>query len=232
METKSTYSYPIILGKDEISNKPIHLDLAKCGSILLAGATKQGKSHCIHDIISQIEAMPLPPKLMLFDPKRCEFSIYKDKHQVVETLSDAKAILFTELFEGEISKRSLSTCQDHSPIVIVIDELLDLIFMHNSKNQQHFDDCMRYEAIIKLLTIGPSLNIFSIIATQSLDKNILTKEILDICKTRIAFRTINSQDSKRIIKKAGAENLLGRGDAILYQEGSCQMVTCGKAPRA
>ena len=139
METKSTYSYPIILGKDEISNKPIHLDLAKCGSILLAGATKQGKSHCIHDIISQIEAMPLPPKLMLFDPKRCEFSIYKDKHQVVETLSDAKAILFTELFEGEISKRSLSNCQDHSPIVIFIDELLDLISLLGTYSQLIFN---------------------------------------------------------------------------------------------
>lgn len=217
---------PITLGVDKESHEPIHIDLAKCGSILLAGATKQGKSHCIHDMISQIEHLASPPRVIIFDPKRCEFSNYKDRYQIIETLHDAKTVLFTELFEGEICKRSLSACQDHSPIIIVIDELLDLIFMHNSKSKQHFDDRLRYEAIIKLLTIGPNLNIFSIIATQSLDKNILTKEILDICKTRIAFRTINSQDSKRIIKKTGAENLLGRGDTIFYQEGSCQMLIC------
>ena len=217
---------PITLGVDKKSHEPIHIDLAKCGSILLAGATKQGKSHCIHDMISQIEHLASPPRVIIFDPKRCEFSNYKDRYQVIETLPDAKTVLFTELFEGEIINRSLSSYQDYYPIVIVIDELLDLIFMHNSKSKQHFDDRLRYEVIIKLLTIGPGLNIFSIIATQSLDKNILTREILDICKTRIAFRTINSQDSKRIIKKTGAENLLGRGDTIFYQEGSCQMLIC------
>lgn len=50
------------------------------------------------------------------------------------------------------------------------------------------------------------------------DSDILTKEILDNCRTRIAFRPITSQDSKRIIKKFGAENLLGRGDGEIVRE--------------
>ena len=214
---------PITLGTDHISNESVLIDIAQCGNILIGGATKQGKSHCLHKMISRMNALPTPPEMILFDPKRCEFGRYKDRYRVIEDLEDARHVLFEELFENEIiRKRYLSTCKDRSPLVIIIDELLDLIFMHKSKSSKYVSDRLRYEAIIKILDIGPELNIFTIIATQSLDKDILTKEILDNCRTRIAFRTITSQDSKRIIKKSGAENLPGSGHAILHQEGSYQ----------
>lgn len=217
---------PLKLGTDSVSGEPIEIDLATIGNLLLAGATMQGKSHCIHNLISQLETLPEPPKMILFDPKRSEFGRYKSKYSVIETLTDATDILFTEVFENEIFKRSLSTCKDRSPIVIITDELLDLIYMHKSKDNKYFYERLCYEAIMKILTLGPDLNIFTIISTQSSDKDILTKEILDSCKTRMAFRTINGQDSRRIINKSGAENLLGRGDAILYQEGNCQKILC------
>ena len=178
-------------------------------------ATKQGKSHCIHNLISQLNDLLTPPEMILFDPKRCEFGRYKDRFRVIEDLEEAKHVLFEELFE-----------KDSAPLVIIIDELLDLIFMHKSKSSKYVSDRNRYEAIIKILDIGPELNIFTIISTQSSDKDILTKDILDNCRTRIAFRTITSQDSKRIIKKSGAENLHGNGNAILYQEGQCYRFQC------
>lgn len=208
---------PLTLGLDSATNEPISIDLGKCGNILLAGATKQGKSHCIHNMISQMNALPTPPEMMLFDPKRCEFERYKDRYRVIEDLEDAKHVLFEELFENEIIR---------TPLIIIIDELLDLIFMHKSKSSKYVSDRNCYEAIIKLLDIGPKLNIFTIISTQSSDKDILTKKLLENCRTRIAFRTINHQDSKLIIKKSGAENLLGREDAILYQEGNCRKIQC------
>ena len=220
-------SIPLILGTDSASNEVVKIDLARTGNLLLAGATKQGKSHCLHNLVRQIETLTTPPKLILFDPKRCEFGRYKERYKVIEGLEDAKNVLFEELFDREIvCKRALSICTDRSPIVIVIDELLDLIFMHKSKSLKYNSDRNRYEAIIKILDIGPELNIFTIISTQSSDKDILTKEVLDYCRTRIAFRTITRQDSKRIINKSGAENLLGRGDAILYQEGNCRKIQC------
>mgnify|MGYP003455497878 CR=1 FL=1 len=151
----------------------------------------------------------------------------QNKARVIEDLEDAKHVLFEELFENEIiRKRYLSTFKDRSPLVIIIDELLDLIFMHKSKSSKYISDRNRYEAIIKLLDIGPKLNIFTIISTQSSDKDILTKKILDNCQTRLAFRTINAQDSRRILKKPGAEDLLGRVEAILYQEGKCRKIQC------
>ena len=227
MESNLTnFSLPLTLGLDSTTNKPVSIDLGKCGNILLAGATKQGKSHCIHNLISQLNNLPVPPKMILFDPKRYEFGKYIDRYRVIEDLEDAKHVLFEELFENEIIGKRWSSDKDRSPLVIIIDELLDLIFMHKSKSSKYVSDRNRYEAIIKILDIGPELNIFTIISTQSSDKDILTKEVLDNCRTRIAFRTITRQDSKLIIMKSGAENLPGRGDAILYQEGNCRKIKC------
>ena len=218
MESNLTnISLPLTLGLDPTANELISIDLGKCGNILLAGATKQGKSHCIHNMISQMNALPTPPEMILFDPKKCEFGRYKDRYRVIEDLEDAKHVLFEELFEKEIIR---------TPLIIIIDELLDLIFMHKSKSSKYVSDRNCYEAIIKLLDIGPKLNIFTIISTQASDKDILTKKILDNCQTRLAFRTINAQDSRRILKKTGAEDLLGREDAILYQEGICRKIQC------
>ena len=218
MESNLTnISLPLTLGLDPITNEPISIDLGKCGNILLAGATKQGKSHCIHNMISQMNVLPTPPEMILFDPKKCEFGRYKDRYRVIEDLEDAKHVLFEELFENDIIR---------TPLIIIIDELLDLIFMHKSKSSKYVSDRNRYEAIIKILDIGPELNIFTIISTQSSDKDILTKKILDNCQTRLVFRTINAQDSRRILKKPGAEDLLGRVEAILYQEGKCRKIQC------
>ena len=66
-------SIPLILGTDSASDEFVMIDLAKTGNLLLAGATKQGKSHCIHNLIRQIETLAMPSKLILFDPKKCEF---------------------------------------------------------------------------------------------------------------------------------------------------------------
>lgn len=227
MNTEILTTIPLILGTDSASDEFVKIDLARTGNLLLAGATKQGKSHCIHNLIAQLEVLPNPPEMILFDPKKCEFGEYKERYRVIEDLEDARNLLFGEMFDREIvCWRSLSTYTDRSPIVIIIDELLDLIFMHKHQGKQYFSDRLRYEAIIKILSLGPEHNIFTIISTQSSDKDILTKEILDYCKTRIAFRSITSQDSKRIIKKSGAENLPGRGYAILYQEGKCRKIQC------
>ena len=220
------HTFPVTLGTDPTSNESVNVDLAQCGNMLIGGVTKQGKSHCIHNLISQLNDLPTPPEMILFDPKRCEFGRYKDRFRVIEDLEEAKHVLFEELFENEIIGKRWSSDKDRSPLVIIIDELLDLIFMHKSKSSKYVSDRYRYEAIIKILDIGPELNIFTIISTQSSDKDILTKKLLENCRTRITFRTINHQDSKLIIKKSGAEDLLGRVEAILYQEGKCRKIQC------
>ena len=217
---------PLTLGLDPTTNELISIDLGKCGNILLAGATKQGKSHCIHNLIRQIEALTTPPKLILFDPKRCEFSQYKERYRVIDSSSNAVDFLLSVICEHILVKDVSASESSHSSYVLVIDEIYDLISMQKSRSMKNYSDFLCYMAIINILIQGPEKNIYTIISTQSSDKDILTKKILDNCQTRLVFRTINAQDSRRILKKPGAEDLLGRVEAILYQEGNYRKIQC------
>ena len=219
-------SIPLILGTDSASDELVKIDLARTGNLLLAGATKQGKSHCIHNLIRQIETLTTPPKLILFDPKRCEFGEYKDKYRVIDSSSNAVDFLLSVICEHILVKDVSTSEPSHSSYVLVIDEIYDLISMQKSRSMKNYSDYLCYLAIINILMQGPKKNIYTIISTQSSDKDILTKKILDNCQTRLVFRTINAQDSRRILKKPGAENLLGRVEAILYQEGNCRKIQC------
>lgn len=219
-------SIPLILGTDSASNEVVKIDLARTGNLLLAGATKQGKSHCIHNLIRQIETLAMPPKLILFDPKRCEFGEYKDKYRVIDSSSNAVDFLLSVICEHILVKDVSMPEPYHSSYVLVIDEIYDLISMKKSRSMKNYSDYLCYMAIVNILMQGPEKNIYTIISTQSSDKDILTKKILDYCQTRLAFRTINAQDSRRILKKPGAEDLLGRVEAILYQEGNCRKIQC------
>ena len=219
-------SIPLIHGTDSASDEFVMIDLARTGNLLLAGATKQGKSHCIHNLIRQIETLTTPPKLILFDPKRCEFGRYKERYKVIDSSSNAVDFLLSVICEHILVKDVSTSEPSHSSYVLVIDEIYDLISMQKSRSMKNYSDYLCYLAIINILIQGPEKNIYTIISTQSSDKDILTKKILDNCQTRLVFRTINAQDSRRILKKPGAEDLLGRVEAILYQEGNCRKIQC------
>ena len=69
---------PIILGTD-IAGHPVIADLAKMPHLLVAGTTGSGKSVGLNTFILSLIAKKKPAdlKLILIDPKRIEFSIYK-----------------------------------------------------------------------------------------------------------------------------------------------------------
>ena len=60
-------------------DKAVVFDLAKAPDLLIAGATKQGKTAAIHAIVASLlySRRPSELKLVLIDPKGCEFSSYK-----------------------------------------------------------------------------------------------------------------------------------------------------------
>ena len=76
-EAKSKLS--ACLGAD-IAGEPIIFDIAKMPHLLVAGTTGSGKSVCINCIIMSIlyKARPDEVKLVLIDPKKVEFSVYKN----------------------------------------------------------------------------------------------------------------------------------------------------------
>ena len=95
---ESEADIPLIMGMD-IQGKIIITDLAKAPHLLIAGATGSGKSVCMSTLILSLlyKFRPDELELVLIDPKRVEFGLFKDIphliHSVVTEPKPAVSVL-------------------------------------------------------------------------------------------------------------------------------------------
>ena len=85
---------PIVLGED-VTGKPVVLDLAKMPHALIAGSTGSGKSVCINAILTSLLYCSTPEDLrfILVDPKQVELQVYNSlPHMLIPVVSDAKKV--------------------------------------------------------------------------------------------------------------------------------------------
>ena len=197
---------PIILGIKTIDGKALHFDLSESGNILIGGATKQGKSTCIKDMIYCLERCESKPDIILFDPKKYEFDDYKDKYKVCYGAAQLGRLAVSTVITRMNQK---DTCK-FPPLVIIIDEYTDL-FQDKVCSKK---EMIRSSRITQIAQWGPMVNVHLIISTNRTERIFFPPELSDNIKTRISFRTISVQDSKQIIGTPGAESLLGYGDGL------------------
>ncbi len=197
---------PIILGIKTIDGKALQFDLSASGNILIGGATKQGKSTCIKNMIYCLERCESKPDIILFDPKKYEFDDYKDKYKVCYGAAQLGRLAVSTVITRMNQK---DTCK-FPPLVIIIDEYTDLF----QDNICSIKEMIRSSRITQIAQWGPMVNVHLIISTNRTEGIFFPPELTDNIKTRISFRTISVLDSKQIIGAPGAESLLGCGDGL------------------
>ena len=250
---ESTYDLPIALGKT-ITNEVFMVDLCKMTHVLVAGATGQGKSVGLNAIITSLlyKKHPAELKFVLVDPKKVEFSIYSvienhflaklpdggepiitDVTKVVQTLSSiciemdtrydllkAAHVRNIKEYNEKFINRQLNPEKGHRfmpYIVVVIDEFGDLI-MTAGKDVEL--------PIARIAQLARAVGIHMIIATQRPTTNIITGTIKANFPARIAFRVSAMVDSRTILDRPGANQLIGRGDMLFLQGADPVRVQC------
>lgn len=222
----------VALGKD-IAGAPIVCDLAKMPHLLIAGATGSGKSVCINTIINSLlfRCSPKEVRMILVDPKVVELQCYNGiPHLLIPVVSDPqKASGALAWAVDEMMKRyarfqekgvraidgynaSLDEDEDPMPrIVIVIDELADLMMTCKKEVE---------ERICRLAQLARAAGIHLIVATQRPSVDVITGLIKANIPSRIAFTVTSNIDSRTILDRVGAEELLGYGDMLYSPMGS------------
>ena len=218
-----------------IAGEPLIFDIAKMPHLLIAGTTGSGKSVCINCIVMSLlyKAKPDEVKLIMIDPKKVEFSIYKNiphlMAPVVTTPKDAAGALQAaveemerrfELFEqvGVRDLKGYNTATKDDPdmptlpyIVIIIDELADLMMTARDEVET---------AICRIAQKARAAGMHLIIGTQRPSADVVTGLIKANVPSRIAFAVKSQVDSRVILDHIGAEALTGRGDMLFVPIGS------------
>ena len=244
---ESTMELPIALGKT-ITNEVYMVDLAKIPHLLVAGATGQGKSVGLNAIITSLlyKKHPNELKIVLVDPKKVEFSVYSpiakpfmaaveenedepiitDVQKVVKTLKGL-CVLMDERYDllkaarvrnireynQKFLRHELNPEEGHEYmpyIVVIIDEFGDLILTAGKEVEM---------PITRIAQLARAVGIHMIIATQRPTTSIITGNIKANFPGRIAFRVGAMMDSRIILDRPGAQQLVGRGD-MLYLNGA------------
>ena len=108
-------------------------------------------------------------------------------------------------------------------IVIIIDEMADMM-ISSAANKKEVENCIN-----RLAAKARAIGIHLILATQRPSVNVITGMIKANIPTRIAFGVVSEIDSRTILGRKGAEDLVGKGD-MLYMDPSTKFPIRIQAP--
>lgn len=208
--------FSIALGVDQ-NGEHITKTLDELTHILIAGTTGSGKSISINTAIMSLCCYNTTDKLglILIDPKRVEFAKFENLPHlitpVIQEMADAFEVLTELVQEMESRYYTLSKLNrtknngEFKKIVLVIDELTDLVMTNKEVKS----------LLIRILQKGRACGIHCIIGTQSPRATILDGVTLANLPSRLALTCASVRESCLILGHKGAEQLTGKGDAIL-----------------
>lgn len=223
---------PIAIWKD-VSWNIVVWDLVRMPHLLVAWQTASWKSVWMNwFIISMLyKFSPSELKLILIDPKRVELSVYNwIPHLLTPVITNPdKALNALKWCVAEMLRRYDLATKVHARnlvefnakvskeeklpyIVIVVDELADLMMSGNKKEVEW--------SIARIAQMARAVWMHLIVATQRPSVDVITWLIKANIPSRIAFTVASQIDSRTVIDKAWAEDLLGRWDMLYAPTGS------------
>lgn len=252
---ETDFELPLALGKT-ITNEVFMVDLAKMPHLLVAGATGMGKSVGLNAIITSLlyKKHPAELKMVMVDPKKVEFSIYSpiinhflaqvegneneepiitDVNKVIQTLKSLCVEMDTRYdllknarcrnvkeYNQMFKDRKLNPNNGHRfmpYIVVIIDEFGDLIMTAGKEIEL---------PIARIAQLARAVGIHMIIATQRPTANIITGTIKANFPARMAFKVAAMVDSRTILDRPGANQLVGKGDMLFLAGNEPTRVQC------
>ena len=208
---------------------PIATDVAAWPHGLVAGQTGGGKSVFINALLISL-LLRYPPaglRLILIDPKRVELSAYRPLPHLlcppVHTPAQS-ATAFAWAVEEMLARYDQMTAKGVKKlsdlnrrlapegqipyIIVVVDEAQDLMSDKETKEAV-------VEASKRLAAMGRASGVHLWYSTQKPIVEVVPTTVKGNLPTRVAFRTVTTAESSVILDQAGAETLLGQGDALI-----------------
>ena len=188
----------------------------------------------------------------MVDPKKVEFSLYSPiENHFLAKLPDNDDPIITDVSKVVQTLKSLCQLMDHrydllkmartknikeynekfiarklNPkngheympyIVIIIDEFGDLIMTAGKEVEM---------PIARIAQLARAVGMHMVIATQRPTVNIITGNIKNNFPARMAFKVISGVDSKTILDRPGANQLVGKGDMLFLAGNEPVRVQC------
>lgn len=228
---KASKGKPLLipLGRS-VTGKPVSVDLAQMPHLLIAGTTGSGKSVCMGAIATSL-LMQSPPdelQLVMLDPKMVELSRFDgiphllgpvelDHDRIIgvlrwctremdrryKLLEESGARNINMYNEAQLAKSESASALPY--MVILIDEIGDLMLSNPDETER---------ALTRLAQMARAVGMHMVVATQRPSVDVITGLIKANFPSRIAFSVASGADSRVIIDRVGAEQLLGSGDML------------------
>lgn len=225
---ESNARIPIIIGKD--LNGTVYIDdLVEISNLLVAGTTGTGKSTMLNTIILEIlyNFKPEDVKIVLIDTRIINFKRFANiPNLLIPPIYDTKkaeATLAWILQECAVrnkkfAENNVKNIEEYNEkselklprIAVFIEDLCDLM-SYDEKNIE--------EMIINIIQISRKVGIHLIISTYRTSTDIITGRIKANIPARLTFKLPSIADSRTVLNRGGAEQLLLYGDALFTKIG-------------